>query len=542
MAQPSPSDISIHPQVDHGIRPAAQGFAGGTLHCHCATDRVEVRVSAQSAHNHVCGCTKCWKPEGAMFSQVAVVPRDKLEVTAHADKLEVVDPSAPIRRHACRACGVHMYGRIENEKHPFHGLDFVHTELSDEQGWSPAEFAAFVSSVIESGVDPAKLPAVRARLEALGLPPFDSLSPALMDAVATHTAKSRDVAFVDPPRTGDGKIAIHPQVDHGIPPADANFAGGTLACACADETVTVRLDQQTAFNHVCGCSKCWKPEGALFSQVAVVPRDKLTVTAHADKLKVVDPSAAIQRYACTACGVHMYGRIENEGHPFHGFDFVHTERGRESGWAAPEFAAFVSSIIETGTRPEAMDEVRGRLRELGLPPSDVLSPPLMDLIATHAAKHGGEARRASAAAPKAAAAAADPGGMQPSGSSAGDGASARTEVEPGGAKAIPSHAPAPGEVRHESPAKPVEPSREAMPMQSPPVAGVGPAEPRAAEPRPAASRPAASSTTGTKPTETGRDGGVMRGAAAGAPAYPSKNIWVWVAVAIVVLVLLWIIF
>ncbi|MCB2055544.1 MAG: hypothetical protein KDE35_15040, partial [Geminicoccaceae bacterium] len=99
-----------------------------------------------------------------------------------------------------------------------------------------------------------------------------------------------------------------------------------------------------------------------------------------------------------------------------------------------------------------------------------------------------------------------------------------------------------GEVRHESPAKPVEPSREAMPMQSPPVAGVGPAEPRAAEPRPAASRPAASSTTGTKPTETGRDGGVMRGAAAGAPAYPSKNIWVWVAVAIVVLVLLWIIF
>ena len=47
-----------------------------------------------------------------------------------------------------------MYGRIENKEHPFYGLDFVHTELSPESGWSEPQFAAFVSSIIESGVDP----------------------------------------------------------------------------------------------------------------------------------------------------------------------------------------------------------------------------------------------------------------------------------------------------------------------------------------------------------------------------------------------------
>jgi S-(hydroxymethyl)glutathione synthase len=78
-----------------------------------------------------------------------------------------------------------MYGRIENAKHPFYGFDFVHTELSNKQGWSPPEFAAFVSSIIESGT-----PAVRARLKELGLEPYDCLSPALMDAISTHVAKA----------------------------------------------------------------------------------------------------------------------------------------------------------------------------------------------------------------------------------------------------------------------------------------------------------------------------------------------------------------
>jgi S-(hydroxymethyl)glutathione synthase len=182
---------------------------------------------------------------------------------------------------------------------------------------------------------------------------------------------------------------IHPSVDGGVKKGDANFAGGTLRCKCGSKAVEVTLKSNTAHNHVCGCTKCWKPQGALFSMVAVVPRDKLQVTANADKLKVVDPSAAIQRHACKDCGVHMYGRIENKGHPLYGFDFVHTELSSQQGWSAPEFAAFVSSIIEAGAPPEKMGAVRSRLKELGLEPYDCLSPPLMDAIATHVAKSKG---------------------------------------------------------------------------------------------------------------------------------------------------------
>jgi S-(hydroxymethyl)glutathione synthase len=185
--------ISIHPAVDQGTQPAAAHFAGGTLLCHCPDKKVAVAITGQCAHNHVCGCTKCWKPAGALFSQVAVVPRANLRVTANEDKLKVVDPSAVIKRYACKECGVHMYGRIDNDKHPFFGLDFIHTELSAEKGWAPPEFAAFVSSIIESGADPDNMSAVRARLKELGLEPYDCLSPALMDAIATHTAKAAGV-------------------------------------------------------------------------------------------------------------------------------------------------------------------------------------------------------------------------------------------------------------------------------------------------------------------------------------------------------------
>ena len=33
------------------------------------------------------------------------------------------------------------------------------------------------------------------------------------------------------------------------------------------------------------------------------------------KFKAVDPIATIQRHACSACGTHMYGRIENKDPP-----------------------------------------------------------------------------------------------------------------------------------------------------------------------------------------------------------------------------------
>jgi S-(hydroxymethyl)glutathione synthase len=186
----------------------------------------------------------------------------------------------------------------------------------------------------------------------------------------------------------ESAIRIHPAVDNGIKPADPGFSGGTLACACTDRPVKVKIEGPVAHNHVCGCTKCWKPKGVAFSVVAVVPHDKVTVLENGDKLQVVESSALIQRHACRECGVHMYGPVERE-HAFQGLDFVHPERFQEPGWAPPEFAAFVSSIIEAGVDPSQMDAIRARLRELGLEPYDCLSPALMDYVASWVAKKSG---------------------------------------------------------------------------------------------------------------------------------------------------------
>ncbi len=184
------SAVKLHPGIDNGFPKAGKrGFAGGRLVCNCATDPVVVEVKSQTAHNHACGCTKCWKPEGAILSIVAVAPSDKVSVLKNGQKLKVVDPDAVILRHACTGCGVHLYGPVERDGHPFKGLTFVHTELSKESGWSPPGFAAFVSSVIEGGVPPSRMPAIRKRLKDLGLEPYDCLNPALMDYLATAAAR-----------------------------------------------------------------------------------------------------------------------------------------------------------------------------------------------------------------------------------------------------------------------------------------------------------------------------------------------------------------
>ncbi|MBK8769604.1 MAG: S-(hydroxymethyl)glutathione synthase [Rhizobiales bacterium] len=189
-ARKSAPAIALHPSIDKGVaKSGKKGFAGGRLTCNCSTDPVVVELSSQSMHNHACGCTKCWKPEGAIFSVVAVVPSDKVKVVQNGDKLKVVDPSALIQRHACTGCGAHLHGPVERAGHPFQGLTFVHTELSRDKGWSPPTFAAFVSSAIEGGVPPSRMPAIRKRLKQLGLEPYDCLSPALMDYLATEAAK-----------------------------------------------------------------------------------------------------------------------------------------------------------------------------------------------------------------------------------------------------------------------------------------------------------------------------------------------------------------
>ena len=188
MAQPR----SMHPYLDNGMKKGDAGFSGGVLVCDCPDKPVKVKVAGGIAHNHACGCTKCWKPAGATFSIVAVAPHDSVTVLENGDKLAVVDSNALIQRHACKGCGVHMYGPVERD-HPFKGLDFIHPERFEQTGWPEPGFAAFVSSIIESGVDPAEMDGIRGRLKALGVEPYDCLSPALMDYIATWTAKKSGV-------------------------------------------------------------------------------------------------------------------------------------------------------------------------------------------------------------------------------------------------------------------------------------------------------------------------------------------------------------
>ncbi|CAM1508844.1 Fc.00g025830.m01.CDS01 [Cosmosporella sp. VM-42] len=180
--------LPLHPLINNGLTKGSSNFSGGKLRCHCSTNPVEVTLSGNVAHNHACGCSKCWKPEGALFSIVGVISRDQLQVTANGDKLYIIDESAAIQRNACSGCGVHLFGRIEKD-HPFKGLDFVHVELSDDKGWQEPQFAAFVSSIIEQGFNPNQIGDVRSQLKSVGLETYDALSPPLMDAIATWTAQ-----------------------------------------------------------------------------------------------------------------------------------------------------------------------------------------------------------------------------------------------------------------------------------------------------------------------------------------------------------------
>ncbi|KAL3952043.1 hypothetical protein ACCO45_013760 [Purpureocillium lilacinum] len=156
--------IPLHPSIDSGLKLGSKDFKGGRLRCHCASEKVEVQLASNVSHNHICGCSKCWKPDGALFSVIAVIPRDQLTVAANGHKLRVVDEEATIRRHACSSCG-----------------------LSRDVGWQEPQFAAFVSSVIEQGFPPEEMGRVRARFRALGLETYDALSPPLMDLIASWT-------------------------------------------------------------------------------------------------------------------------------------------------------------------------------------------------------------------------------------------------------------------------------------------------------------------------------------------------------------------
>lgn len=179
-------DIALHPSI---AAPDLEVPAASTLTCLCPTDRVEISLNAPIAHNHLCGCSKCWKPEGVLLAQTAVVAADAAAITSGGAKLAVVDPTQSIKRHACQICGTHMIGTVEDPEHHFYGLAFVHPELATVPATGKPEFAGFVSSIIETGTSASAMEAVRRQLGQSWIPAFDGFSPEIMDIIAYHKRK-----------------------------------------------------------------------------------------------------------------------------------------------------------------------------------------------------------------------------------------------------------------------------------------------------------------------------------------------------------------
>lgn len=179
--------LPIHPAID------AAGFAAAPepmrhLRCKCAHDPVELEIAGPIKHTHLCGCSQCWKPEGALFALIAIAPHDAVQVVAGEEKLLLATPGNAIQRYACRDCGAHMIGRVSDPDHHFFGLAFLHPELSGAAPQKP-EFAGFVSSIIEAGASPTYMRAVRKTLSAHGVPAYDAFSPEVMDVIAWHKVK-----------------------------------------------------------------------------------------------------------------------------------------------------------------------------------------------------------------------------------------------------------------------------------------------------------------------------------------------------------------
>ena len=183
------SPVRLHPSVDAGLSSVQKIADNASIRCRCPERQVEILLTVNWSHNHLCGCSKCWKPTGAAFAQIAVVPRDALMIAHNEAKLAIIDSKQSIQRHACRECGVHMFGRVEDTNHHFFGVDFIHPELAVDQPCEAPEFAGFVSSIIGSGADPSMMQAVRTRLKALRIPAYDVFSPELMDIIEWHKVK-----------------------------------------------------------------------------------------------------------------------------------------------------------------------------------------------------------------------------------------------------------------------------------------------------------------------------------------------------------------
>lgn len=185
--QAAAQSIQLHPSVgSSAVRSVSEATV---LRCACPDDVVELTLTAPVAHDHLCGCSKCWKPDGALFARTAVVASDGATVTANEEKLELVEQGMSISRRACRECGVHMIGEVSDPEHHFYGLTFVHPERSDAPSVTAPEFAGFVSSLVENGASASAMEAVHTALGDAGIPAFDAFSPEIMNIIAYHKRK-----------------------------------------------------------------------------------------------------------------------------------------------------------------------------------------------------------------------------------------------------------------------------------------------------------------------------------------------------------------
>ncbi len=128
--------VYIHPSIDNGIKTGDRELCGRHAGLQMRANPVEVTVASQrraqprlrlhevleAARRELLGRRRRAERQGHRSRRTPTSSRSSTR-------------SATIQRHACTGCGVHMYGRIENTKHPFYGLDFIHTELSPQTGW-----------------------------------------------------------------------------------------------------------------------------------------------------------------------------------------------------------------------------------------------------------------------------------------------------------------------------------------------------------------------------------------------------------------------
>ena len=189
----SMAEITIHPAVDEGVKPGAKDFAGGTLRCHCATDPVEVRITGMRAQPRVRLHEVLEAEGGAVLAGGGRPARqgagDQERRQAEGGRPERADP-APRLPRVRRA---HARPGRARRNIPSPGWSSSTPSCRRNRAGRPPDFAAFVSSIIESG-DRAREDGRDPRAaEGAGPAPYDWLSPGLMDYIATYTAKASGV-------------------------------------------------------------------------------------------------------------------------------------------------------------------------------------------------------------------------------------------------------------------------------------------------------------------------------------------------------------